>query len=59
MKIAAIAVAVLALAATGVAGASEDLLKKSGCTACHQNDKKLVGPAYKDVAAKYLSLIHI
>ncbi len=53
MKIAAIAVAVLALAATGVAGASEDLLKKSGCTACHQNDKKLVGPAYKDVAAKY------
>ena len=53
MKIAAIAVAVLALAATGVAGASEDLLKKSGCTACHQNDKKLVGPAYMDVAAKY------
>ena len=53
MKIAAIAVAVLALAATGVAGASEDLLKNSGCTACHQNDKKLVGPAYKDVAAKY------
>ena len=53
MKIAAIAVAVLALAAPGVAGATEDLLKKSGCTACHQNDKKLVGPAYKDVAAKY------
>ncbi len=29
------------------------LLKKSGCTACHDNDKKVVGPAYKDVAAKY------
>jgi cytochrome c len=54
MKIvAAITVAVLGLAASGIAGANEDLLKKSGCTACHQNDKKLVGPAYQDVAAKY------
>jgi cytochrome c len=53
MKIAAIALAVLALAGAGVASASEDLLKKSGCTACHQNDKKLVGPAYQEVAAKY------
>ena len=26
---------------------------KGGCTACHTVDKKLVGPAYKDVAAKY------
>ena len=33
--------------------AGEDLLKKSGCTACHAIDKKVVGPAYKDVAAKY------
>ena len=24
-----------------------------GCTACHANDKKLVGPAYKEVAKKY------
>lgn len=53
MKIAAIALAVLALAATGVASASEDLIKKSGCNACHLNDKKLVGPAYQEVAAKY------
>ena len=35
------------------AQSGEDLLKKSGCTACHANDKKVVGPAYKDVAAKY------
>lgn len=28
-------------------------MKKAGCFACHAVDKKLVGPAYKDVAAKY------
>ena len=31
----------------------EALYKKSGCAACHTVAKKLVGPAYKDVAAKY------
>jgi cytochrome c len=30
-----------------------ELAQKSGCTACHAVDKKIVGPAYKDVAAKY------
>jgi cytochrome c len=29
------------------------LAQKSGCTACHSVDKKIVGPAYKDVANKY------
>ena len=29
------------------------LAQKSGCTACHSVDKKIVGPAYKDVAKKY------
>ena len=44
----------LALAAAAApALASEDLAKKHACTACHAIDKKLVGPAYKDVAAKY------
>lgn len=33
--------------------ASEELLKKHMCTACHNVDKKIVGPAYKDVAKKY------
>jgi len=41
------------LALTGAAHANEKLLQASGCTACHSVDKKLVGPAYKDVAAKY------
>jgi len=42
----------LAVAATP-ALANEELAKKSACTACHAVDKKLVGPAYKDVAKKY------
>jgi cytochrome c len=29
------------------------LLSKNTCTACHAIDKKVVGPAFKDVAAKY------
>ena len=33
--------------------ASEKLFKDSGCTACHAMEKKLVGPALKDIAAKY------
>ena len=28
-------------------------MAKAGCTACHTLDKKLVGPAYKEIAAKY------
>ena len=28
-------------------------MKKDGCAACHAIDKKVVGPAYNDVAAKY------
>jgi cytochrome c len=55
MKIAAVVIAAAGLLAAGVVGADagEDLIKKSGCTACHSNDKKIVGPPYNDVAAKY------
>jgi cytochrome c len=35
------------------ARADEALAKKYNCLACHQVDKKLVGPAYKDIAKKY------
>ncbi len=48
--------ALIAAAACVVAGpafANADLAQKKGCLACHTVDKKLVGPAYKDVAAKY------
>ena len=42
----------LALAATP-ALAQEALAQKNGCLACHAVDKKVIGPAYKDVANKY------
>ena len=47
--LAAAAVAV----ATAPAFANEDLAKKNACTACHATDKKVVGPSFKEVAAKY------
>ena len=43
--------AVGALAAGAVQ--AQDVLKAKGCLGCHDMDKKKVGPAYKDVAAKY------
>jgi cytochrome c len=49
---AAVAAGVLA-AAPAFADAGADLAKAKNCLACHAVDKKLVGPAYKDVAAKY------
>lgn len=33
--------------------ANEALAQKSGCLACHNVNVKVLGPAYKDVAAKY------
>ena len=56
--------ALLLLGAAGLMAASgadaaldnqsaEALMKKDGCAACHAIDKKVIGPAYQDVAAKY------
>lgn len=33
--------------------AGESLAKKNGCFACHGTAKKIIGPAYKDVAERY------
>jgi cytochrome c len=44
--------AATALVATN-AMANADLAKKSNCLACHAVDKKLVGPAYQEIAKKY------
>ena len=41
------------LATAGTAHADEALAKAKNCMACHAVDKKVVGPAYKDVAKKY------
>ncbi|MCO5110407.1 MAG: c-type cytochrome [Burkholderiaceae bacterium] len=43
----------MTLAVAAPALADEALAKSKNCMACHAVDKKLVGPAYKDVAKKY------
>ena len=54
MKRIVILAAFAALASASAFAADElALAQKSGCMACHAVDKKVVGPAYKDVAAKY------
>jgi cytochrome c len=40
-------------AGVGFAQSGPDVMKAKGCMNCHDNDKKKVGPAFKDVAAKY------
>jgi cytochrome c len=52
MKRALFALAALA-ALSGPALADQALATAKNCMACHAVDKKLVGPAYKEVAAKY------
>jgi cytochrome c len=51
-RTAALALALL-LGATAPALANQALAGKYSCLACHAAATKLVGPAYKDVAAKY------
>ena len=46
-------IASLATLIAAPAFANADLAQKKSCMACHAADKKLVGPSYKDVAAKY------
>jgi cytochrome c len=58
MRTTVIVLAVAALATASDVHAADPkavdaLLKASGCIACHTVDKKLVGPTYKDIAAKY------
>jgi cytochrome c len=43
----------LMIISTGQARADEVLAKKSGCLECHSVDKKVIGPAYREIAAKY------
>ena len=50
--IAASAVTLSLLLASG-AQADEKLAQANGCMTCHQIEKKVLGPGYKEVAAKY------
>lgn len=48
-----VSAAAILMLGTSVAQADLDLAKKSGCLACHSVEKKIVGPAWNDVANKY------
>jgi len=48
-----LAVALLGALFSGSALAQIELAKQKNCLACHSVDKKVLGPAYKEVAAKY------
>ena len=52
-KLPALLLISLTAIAAAPAFAQADLAQKKNCMACHAIDKKLVGPSYKDVAAKY------
>jgi cytochrome c len=49
-----LATVILTATASAIAGGSaEALAQKNGCLMCHGVDKKVLGPSYKEVAAKY------
>jgi cytochrome c len=49
----AVMVTVAAMVTTAPALASMELAKKARCVACHHAEKKMVGPSFKDIGAKY------
>jgi cytochrome c len=53
MKLIAAIAIVSGLTVAGPVLADEVLAKKHNCLACHAVDKKVIGPAYKDVAKKF------
>lgn len=52
-KVQKLVFSLFAVLAAGAVQADEALAKAKLCTGCHAIDKKVVGPSYKDVAAKY------
>jgi cytochrome c len=53
MKSIAVLLAAASIVLSGAAHASADLAKTKNCMACHAIDKKVLGPGFKEVAAKY------
>ncbi|HET8597941.1 MAG TPA: c-type cytochrome [Castellaniella sp.] len=59
MKLSALALCVPLLALGSAAHAApdyaqvKDILAKNACLACHAVDKKVIGPAYEEVAARH------
>lgn len=55
MRFAIVAMAAFGVLAAGNAAANEKLAQSNGCMTCHAVDKKVIGPSYKEIAAKYRS----
>lgn len=53
MKVFVAAAVAAGLLSSAPAFADEALAKAKNCLACHQVDKKVIGPSYKEVAAKF------
>jgi cytochrome c len=53
MKIISMVVLLATVSLTAQAETPEQVAKSKSCFACHTMDRKLVGPSFKDVAAKY------
>ena len=53
MNTSLIVVTALALTSAGAWADTEEAMTKAGCMACHSKDKKIIGPAFKEIAAKY------
>lgn len=49
----AVLAALASLPATAYAEGAEDLIMNNGCGGCHKLDKKIFGPGFKEIAAKY------
>lgn len=53
MKVLTVALTAAAILCAGPALADEALAKKNLCTSCHAVDKKMMGPSFKEIAAKH------
>ena len=53
IRVLAASAVTLGLLLAGAVQADEKLAQANGCMTCHQIDKKVLGPSYKEVAAKY------
>jgi len=53
MKLVLLAAVSMSFVASGAWANPEEAMNKAGCLACHAKDKKMVGPSFKEIAAKY------
>lgn len=53
MKVLFALIATAVVAGPALAADPADLAKAKNCLSCHAVDKKILGPSYKEVAAKY------